>query len=838
MTQPDGTPPPWTKGWRGVLSRHRVVTIVGFVILFTLASLLLRGLVRERDVERQMSQSHATQTRIEGLFSLVQDAETGQRGYIITGDRTFLEPYEAARRRLGDHVTALEALYRDDGEQAARLDRLERQIDAKFVEMAQVIRTRDEIGPEAASAKVAEGRGKRQMDVIRAEVSGLVKAEAEIQARQNAEAVKVRQRRDLSIGLLLATLIVIVIGASRLDQRRAAAQEALLAQTAEGAARLQAVFDSAVDGIITLNPSGSIESLNRAARLLFGYETEELLRRDISRLLDIGPDHRGWFLGRLADDKLLADGFLRELPARRRDGTVFPVDVALGAMALPDGRHVVAVIRDISERRRVEAMKEEFVATVSHELRTPLTSIAGALGLLKGGAGGALPERAGRLVEIAEANSRRLIRLINDILDMEKIGSRATPFASLPLDLDRATQAAVDAMMGLADERGIRLNFRGAGNAPTILGDADRLMQVLNNLLSNAIKFSPTSGSVDVRVEAKGDVGRISVRDHGPGVPEAFQDKLFQKFAQADGSNSRSHVGTGLGLAIAKEIVERLQGEIGFSQPAGGGAMFHIDLPLAEVDQIEAAEEARFLICEDDMLTAEVIRDDLDRHGLAADVVSTASEARHALHSGRYAGLILDIHLPDSNGLTLIRALRNAPATLALPIVVISGSTAERVEARTFGVVDWLEKPIDLARLRRALLSGSGERTSAPALILHIDDDRDMREIARGLLGASGDVVFAESLVSAKAALKRRSPDLVILDVGLPDGSGLDLLPMLIKPDGRPIPTILYTAQDPGLDALPASVEAVLVKSHASLPQLARAARSVILRHATSVSAP
>lgn len=166
------------------------------------------------------------------------------------------------------------------------------------------------------------------------------------------------------------------------------------------------------------------------------------------------------------------------------------MDVALGAMDLPTGRHLVAVVRDISERRRVEAMKDAFVSTVSHELRTPLTSIAGSLGLLAGGAAGELPEKASRLIGIAHSNSQRLVRLINDILDVEKLESGRQPMTMEVLDLRDVARRSVEGVQGYADQLGVVLSL-GEGEPAPVRGDMDRLIQVVTNLLSNAAKFSP-----------------------------------------------------------------------------------------------------------------------------------------------------------------------------------------------------------------------------------------------------------------------------------------------------------------------------------------------------------
>ncbi|MFJ5489164.1 ATP-binding protein [Hansschlegelia beijingensis] len=220
--------------------------------------------------------------------------------------------------------------------------------------------------------------------------------------------------------------------------------------------------------------------------------------------------------------------------------------------------------RDISERKRVERLKNEFVSTVSHELRTPLTSIAGSLGLLAGGAAGTLGDKARHLVAIAHSNSLRLVRLINDILDIEKIEAGRMTFEVRTVLVRELIEQAVGGLSGYAEDLGVRVEVAEGARGLMVRGDPDRLTQVVTNLVGNAIKFSPRGETVTVASAAEGDIVMIAVRDRGPGIPEAFQPRLFSKFAQADGSDTRRLGGTGLGLAIAREIVERHAGAISF----------------------------------------------------------------------------------------------------------------------------------------------------------------------------------------------------------------------------------------------------------------------------------
>lgn len=237
------------------------------------------------------------------------------------------------------------------------------------------------------------------------------------------------------------------------------------------------------------------------------------------------------------------------------------------------------VVADAGERIRKDRLKDEFVAAASHELCTPLASIAGALGLLIGGAAGPLPEPAVRLLRIAQTNCQRLIRLSNDILDLEKIASGKLAFRSERLSARAAAEQAIESNRAYADSFGVRVRLEQDAVAGDIYADADRLAQVITNLLSNAIKFSPRGGEVVVTICERNDIVRLAVRDHGPGIPLAFRTRIFEKFAQAAAADAPQQGGSGLGLSIVKQIVARLGGTVGFEDADGGGTIFYVDLP-------------------------------------------------------------------------------------------------------------------------------------------------------------------------------------------------------------------------------------------------------------------
>jgi signal transduction histidine kinase len=267
-------------------------------------------------------------------------------------------------------------------------------------------------------------------------------------------------------------------------------------------------------------------------------------------------------------------------------------DEALAAQSLQEGaqdylikgqietRGLLRALRYAAERKRLERLKDEFVSTVSHELRTPLTSIYASLGLLMGKAAGILPEPARRLLEIAYTNSQRLVRLINDILDIEKLESGHVIFDLRRIEVRPLVEKTIEDMRGFAEGHNVRIRIDDSSAIAAVRADADRLAQVVTNLLSNAVKFSPPDTEVVVTIEKDSDFVRILVRDHGLGISTGFKSRVFERFAQADATSSRRKGGTGLGLSIVKQIVERLGGEVGFDDATGGGTTFHVGLPI------------------------------------------------------------------------------------------------------------------------------------------------------------------------------------------------------------------------------------------------------------------
>ncbi|HQS56871.1 MAG TPA: GAF domain-containing protein [Gallionellaceae bacterium] len=346
-------------------------------------------------------------------------------------------------------------------------------------------------------------------------------------------------------------------------------------------ARLSRVASQTTNGVIITDIEGRAEWINEGFSRITGYTLEEMRGRKPGHLLQ----------GEATDPKVVASisealaqqkHFDVELINYSKTGLPFWVQISCNPLLDAAGnlQGFMAIESDVSERKRMERMKGEFVSTVSHELRTPLTAISGALGLLAGGALGGLTGNIKKMVDIAQQNSQRLTFMINDLLDIEKLTAGKMDFDMQIQALMPLVEQAIEGNRTYVGDRHVRMHLTHTADV-AVRVDNQRLLQVMANLLSNAIKFSPDDGSIELAVQAIDQTVQISVTDHGPGIPAVFHPRIFQKFAQADSSDTRQKGGTGLGLAITQQLVERMGGRIGFDSTEGKGATFYIEFPVA-----------------------------------------------------------------------------------------------------------------------------------------------------------------------------------------------------------------------------------------------------------------
>ncbi len=583
----------------------------------------------------------------------------------------------------------------------------------------------------------------------------------------------------------------------------------------------QILLDTIDDGICAVGESGTVTLHNPAAAKLLRNEASTMLGLPLHELLH-GSVSSG---SNCAENCLLLIALQQrkatsgEITIFRRDRSSFPAEFSLTPI-LENGRFSGSVLsfRDITQRFALDRMKDEFVSTVSHELRTPLTSIRGALGLLSSGILGPLNEKAANLLRIALSNSDRLVRLINDILDLERIQSGREPLAFRPVALSEIVQQAIDGMHPVAEAASIQL-IQDA-NAVQLNADPDRLLQVITNLLSNAIKFSPVGSTVSVTLRTGSSGVILSVIDQGRGIPADKLDTIFDRFQQVDASDSRQKGGSGLGLAICRTIVEQHGGKIWAERNAVCGSTFRVLLPFQPMIESYKSEIASvafdhglILIADSNDLTRSSIANQLRRQGYSVLEAANMEQTLDALWFDKEAkipaeieAILVDTSLDSLNGWEILPLLRKHPAASVIPIVLLSVDHKDPSIPLPEGADGWIPKPAQDHALLHELarvLSVPGEK----ARILVVEDDVDLARVIGAVFSRDGiEVKLVHTRQDAFSACLSFRPQLIVLDLSLPDGDGFNVVDWLRQDDDLAhLPLVVYSARE-----IPASERSLL----------------------------
>jgi PAS domain S-box-containing protein len=580
-------------------------------------------------------------------------------------------------------------------------------------------------------------------------------------------------------------------------------------------ADLLAMLETVPAALMIFDLDGSVRLRNRAATEVLGIEPQnpELRKNYWSRFKRVAKDGSEipsdqWVSARALRGETVSN---HEIEIHHPDGRVYPI-IASGAPLRNDLGHVtgaVVAFQDISRLREVDRMKEEFVSIVSHELRTPLTSIRGSIQLVLGEPGSVPDQEHRSLLQIALNNCERLVRIINDILDVSKIESGNLALHRKAVNVAELVRQSVDVVAGAARHANVRLEVRLPASLRPVMVDQDRIVQALVNLLSNAVKFAPNGSTITIAAAGGDQNVTLSVSDEGEGIAPENLNRLFRKFQQVDSSSSRRKGGTGLGLAITKALVEQHGGRITVDSELGRGTRFSITLPVASVEEAAAVAPVvlnrdgsaslhvrRVLVVDDDDDFRELMRQQL-RH--AGYVVFDARDAASAIQIARQARpdvITVDLLMPDIDGWNFIERLRQEEGLASIPIVVLSGAA----DAKTSG-----KRPLDVSvvakgegtdrLLREISLALAGRRG---ATILVAEDDADLREVLTTSLSRNGHrVVQARDGAEALAAIERDHIDLLVLDLVMPNIDGFGVLTRLKElRSGESIPVIVVTGTD------------------------------------------
>jgi len=376
-------------------------------------------------------------------------------------------------------------------------------------------------------------------------------------------------------------LFKIILTLSTLRRNAQTLADERMIKISEHETQFQAITDNANDGIISIDAQGKVNYINNSAQDLFGYTPDNIIGKSINILFPISMQET--VEAALEQNPIKTNhtkNKLIELEGMHRSGNSFPIEFSLAHWNSENNTHYTAIIRDITERKKMDTIKNEFISTVSHELRTPLTAISGSLSLVENGVTGGVNQKSQELINNANRNARRLANLVNDLLDTEKMASGKMRYNMQINDIADLIKKSIEINLPIANQSNITLLFSEYRHIEAYV-DPDRFIQVMTNLISNAIKYSPIGDSVEITLEPINNELRIAITDHGSGVPDEFRTHIFDKFSQADSSATRKHGGTGLGLSIAKFIVEKFNGRIDYNSEPNKETTFFFFIPIA-----------------------------------------------------------------------------------------------------------------------------------------------------------------------------------------------------------------------------------------------------------------
>ncbi|BAZ33172.1 multi-component transcriptional regulator [Cylindrospermum sp. NIES-4074] len=592
---------------------------------------------------------------------------------------------------------------------------------------------------------------------------------------------------------------------SELDERQQTQEALRISQT-----RFEGILAIADDAIISIDGSQRITLFNQGAEKIFGYSAQEILGQNLDLLLPLrsAPAHKEYVVdfGK-SSSHARRMGERREIFGRRKDSTEFPAEASISKLDIGGECVYTVILRDITERKQIEKMKDEFVSVVSHELRTPLTSIHGSLGML---ASGLLPtdsEQGKRLLEIATDSTERLVRLINDILDIERIESGKVKMEKETCNLIDLIESAVNMMQPLADKAGVTLVISSL--SVQLWADCDRIVQTITNLLSNAIKFSFPGSMVELITQQQGDEVLLTVKDTGRGIPSDKLDSIFERFQQVDSSDSRNHEGTGLGLAICKSIVQQHGGRVWVESVLGEGSSFYLTLPIIEVLPAESENSSTqnstlttphsplVLVCDDDTIIRTELETLLEKGGYEVVTVATGQEAIAQAVAQHPDVILLDLLMPGMNGWETMAVLKERTDTKDIPIVICSVYKPNQTNQPSADFVDWLSKPVEENYLLQSLRQVVTE-PSKRLRILIVEDDNDMAELLSTLFEQHEiETFFAKTGREAIRLSQQVNPDLLILDLILPESDGFTVVDWLQQHNHLCcVPVVVYSAKD------------------------------------------
>ena len=911
------------------------------VAIAVIGALSYRSLLARSGAAEAVTHTNEVEDHLHRFLSSVKDAETGQRGFLLTGAEHYLAPYQLALGAIPDELATLRRMTADNPAQQQRLDVLEPMVSSKLAELADTIAHQRNGDPAGALAVVRSDAGLATMNRVRQIIDAMLAIEQALLARRNAEWVSAARWSSYTMlgGVAVLVAMVLTIGALASRSFRSVENEAW-------SRRVQLALTAALQGDLALASIGDkvlrvlVQHLGARVGALYVVDGGELRRiaghavapssapdavlrpgdgltgqavrdarivhvRDVpERYLDVSST-----IGRAAPRELAIApasvdgvvqgvtelGFLHALDATEL-ATLdrLSESIATAIRTARDRGQLEALLEEVqrqaealqvqqeelrvanaeleeqtrslertqaqlenqqteleqinaqleeqarslevqrddltragTELRRANDYKSQFLANMSHELRTPLNSSLILAKLLADNRDRNLTAEQVRYAETIHAAGRDLLTLINDILDLSKIEAGVLDVRPEPIALARLADELARGFQAIAEHKQLALEVRVEPSAPDVIdSDPTRLLQILKNLLSNALKFTERGG---VTLEITGSSGavRFTVRDTGIGIAADQHELIFEAFRQADGATTRKFGGTGLGLSISRNLAGLLGGELRVASAPGQGSAFTLTLPVEPPavrpatarraaaspsgaagvtlagpapfpdDRDRAGLEARtLLIIEDDVAFARVLHDLAHELEFLAVVAVTAEDGLALVRRTPPSAIVLDVGLPDRSGLAVLDALKRDPHTRHIPVHVISGSDYTRT-ALEMGASGYALKPVDREHLIDAIRQLEARFTQKLRRVLIVEDDPILRDATAQLLaGDDVETVTAGTAADALGHLRTTTFDCMVLDLALPDRSGLELLADMASGEQSSFPpVIVYTGR-------------------------------------------
>lgn len=597
--------------------------------------------------------------------------------------------------------------------------------------------------------------------------------------------------------------------------------------------KLSAVLEAMPDALVIVDSNARIVLINKQTEKVFGYERTELLGEFIEQLMptrfrERHQNHRNSYL---STPRTRPMGAGLELFGLHKDGTEFPIEISLSPLKTDEGLLVLAAVRDITERKKLETqlrakneeletqnrrvqevnrLKSEFLANMSHELRTPLNGIIGFAELMHSGKVGPVSAEHQEYLGDILSSSQHLLQLINDVLDLSKVESGKLDFHPEKVELTLLINEVRDILRTLIAKKQIKFTITIDPKIGTVFIDPSKLKQILYNYISNAIKFTGEGGHVDIVVTNKDkEMFCVEVKDNGIGIQEKDFNRLFAEFQQLDASSAKKFQGTGLGLALTKRLVEAQGGKIGVESTFGKGSDFYAILPKTSQQAIKAKENTLdkkivvipadapiVLVIEDEIKDRALIVDTLKKAGYAVETAANGKEALRLGHQRRFDALILDLLLPDMNGLDVLKSLQQEGPNKDIP-TIITTVVSEKSVSVGFRIHDFLIKPVEsnelLSSLQRSGIAPHHEKS-----VLIIDDNLSDLKLAKTMLEKQGyHVICKMTGEDGLHEIERNRPHAIILDLLMPGMNGFDFLHHFRKDEkNRKTPVIIWTVND------------------------------------------